>query len=116
MLVLRRTIGSVVEIGDDIQAVLAGRTTEDLTLKIRAPAGTPVESRAVTQDDDRVVSMVTMWIGETVRIGANVRIMVTDVRQGEVYLGISAPPEMRIIRRELRLKMERDGKEWQYQP
>jgi len=40
-------------------------------------------------------------IGESIQIDGGIRITVTKVRGGRVRLSIEAPPEMRVLRKEL---------------
>jgi len=48
-------------------------------------------------------------VGEQIVIGGNVLITVVDAFNGRIRLGITAPPEISVLRKELLLKMqERD--------
>jgi len=52
-------------------------------------------------------------VGETILIGGKVAVTVVRVTQGTVRLGIEAPKEMSIVRREIDNRLEaqpRDGK------
>jgi len=40
-------------------------------------------------------------IGESIQIDGGIRVTVTKVRGGRVRLSIEAPPEMRVLRKEL---------------
>ena len=40
-------------------------------------------------------------IGESIQIDGGIRVTVTQVRGGRVRLSIEAPPEMRVLRKEL---------------
>ena len=40
-------------------------------------------------------------IGESIQIDGGIRVTVTNVRGGRVRLSIEAPPEMRVLRKEL---------------
>ena len=44
--------------------------------------------------------VLSRTIGETIKIGDDITIMVTDVRGKHVKLGIDAPKELKIIRLE----------------
>ncbi len=44
--------------------------------------------------------VLSRTIGETIKIGDDITIMVTDVRGKHVRLGIEAPKELKIIRLE----------------
>jgi carbon storage regulator len=45
--------------------------------------------------------VLTRHVGEAIVIGSDIRIMVTGVHGGKVRLGISAPPEVAIDRKEI---------------
>lgn len=45
--------------------------------------------------------VLTRKVGETVRIGDGVTVQVLNVRGGQVRLGFTAPPEVRIFREEV---------------
>lgn len=45
--------------------------------------------------------VLTRKIGETIRIGDGITVQVLAVRGGQVRLGLSAPPEVRIFREEV---------------
>ena len=51
--------------------------------------------------------VVSRHIGEVIRIGDNIRIMVCNIepKRNQVRIGIQAPPEIKILREEL---VERD--------
>jgi carbon storage regulator len=55
--------------------------------------------------------VITRRIGETVIVGGNVEIMVTEQRSGQVKLGIVAPRSVKVYRKELCVQKE-DGT-WQ---
>lgn len=49
-------------------------------------------------------------VGEVLRIGENIRVMLCSVRSDQkVRLGVEAPPEVNIVREEL-LEQDEDGK------
>jgi carbon storage regulator len=45
--------------------------------------------------------VLTRKIGETIRIGDEVRVQVLAIRGGQVRLGLTAPPHVRIFREEI---------------
>ncbi|MBI3768961.1 MAG: carbon storage regulator CsrA [Deltaproteobacteria bacterium] len=45
--------------------------------------------------------VLTRKIGETIRIGDEVRVQVLAIRGGQVRLGLTAPPQVRIFREEI---------------
>jgi carbon storage regulator len=55
--------------------------------------------------------VLTRRIGEEICIAGNVRIRVVQVDSNRVYLGISAPPEVRIDRMEIYLRRLQDEAE-----
>lgn len=44
--------------------------------------------------------------GEIIDVGADIQIMVVDIRNGNVRLGIQAPPEVMVHRREITLRRQ----------
>lgn len=46
---------------------------------------------------------------EIINIGNNVKIMVVDIRQGKVRLGITAPRELQVYRNEVTKAIEREA-------
>ncbi|RLS36330.1 MAG: carbon storage regulator [Planctomycetota bacterium] len=49
-------------------------------------------------------------IGESIQIDGGIRVTVTKVRGGRVRLSIEAPPEMRVLRKELTESADVAGK------
>jgi len=45
--------------------------------------------------------VLTRKIGETIRVGDNVRVQVLAIRGGQVRLGLTAPADVRIFREEI---------------
>jgi carbon storage regulator len=45
--------------------------------------------------------ILTRKLGETINIGENIEVKVLKVRGTQVQLGISAPPEIRVMRQEI---------------
>jgi carbon storage regulator len=45
--------------------------------------------------------ILTRKLGETINIGENVEVKVLRVRGSQVQLGISAPPEIKVMRQEI---------------
>jgi carbon storage regulator len=52
------------------------------------------------------VLILTRKIGETVTIGANIKIQVVEIKGRQVRLGISAPSEWPVHREEIFLKIQ----------
>lgn len=48
--------------------------------------------------------ILTRKIGESINIGADVEVIIMDVRGKQVRLGISAPAEVKVLRSELEEK------------
>jgi carbon storage regulator len=53
--------------------------------------------------------VITRKHGETIRIGDDVEIVVTQVNRGKIRLGIAAPPEINIRRGELTRRCGQDS-------
>ena len=45
--------------------------------------------------------ILTRKLGEIINIGKDIEVRVLKVRGGQVQLGISAPPEIRVMRQEI---------------
>ena len=45
--------------------------------------------------------ILTRKLGENIRIGDNIRIVVLDIKGGQVKLGIDAPPSVAVHREEI---------------
>ena len=54
-----------------------------------------------TQTRNGSVLVLSRKVGETIQIGPNVAITVVKISGGGVRLGIEAPPEMSVVRREI---------------
>lgn len=48
-------------------------------------------------------------LGENIRIGDSVKITVLEVRNGQVKLGIEAPPEVKVHREEIYARIQREN-------
>jgi len=57
--------------------------------------------------------VLTRKVGERIRIGDDMTLQVLEVRGGQVRLGLSAPPEVRIFREEVFLAIEGQNREAQ---
>lgn len=54
--------------------------------------------------------VLTRKSGEAIRIGDDVRIVVVEVRDGQVRLGIEAPIEQPVHREEIYLKIQQENR------
>jgi carbon storage regulator len=45
--------------------------------------------------------VLTRKVGERIRVGESIDVVVTEIRGDKVRLGIEAPPEVKILREEL---------------
>lgn len=45
--------------------------------------------------------VVSRRVGESIRLGDDIEVMVVEIRDGKVRLGISAPADVRVLRQEL---------------
>jgi carbon storage regulator len=59
------------------------------------------------------VLVLSRQVGESVRIGENIKITVLDVRAGAVKIGIDAPRSVRIFRSELEEINRQAAADWQ---
>jgi carbon storage regulator len=55
------------------------------------------------------VLILTRRAGEMIRIGPDIEVHVTAVNGNQVRIGIKAPPEVKILREELRERHYADG-------
>lgn len=55
--------------------------------------------------------ILTRKVGEAIRIGDDIYVKVTDIQGDQVRVGISAPPDVNIVRTELLERKERET-EW----
>jgi carbon storage regulator len=54
--------------------------------------------------------VLTRKLGENIRIGDTVKIMVLEVRSGQVKLGIEAPPEVKVHREEIYARIQEENR------
>ena len=52
--------------------------------------------------------VLTRKLGENIRIGDSVKITVLEVRSGQVKLGIEAPPEVKVHREEIYVRIQEE--------
>lgn len=60
--------------------------------------------------------VLTRKLGENIRIGDSVKITVLEVRSGQVKLGIDAPPEVKVHREEIWLRINGEENSHTEQP
>ncbi len=53
--------------------------------------------------------VLTRKTGESISIGDSINIRVVEIKGGQVRLGIDAPSEFRILREEIRLKVQNEN-------
>jgi carbon storage regulator len=56
---------------------------------------------------------LTRKVGESIRIGGNIVVLVKEVRRNQVRIGIDAPRTLEILRGELKQQLENDDTEAQ---
>jgi len=54
--------------------------------------------------------VLTRKLGENIRIGDTVKITVLEVRSGQVKLGIEAPPEVKVHREEIYVRIQEENR------
>ncbi len=54
--------------------------------------------------------VLTRKLGENIRIGDSVKITVLEVRSGQVKLGIEAPPEIKVHREEIYVRIQEENR------
>ncbi|MFH0829037.1 MAG: carbon storage regulator CsrA [Candidatus Kerfeldbacteria bacterium] len=54
--------------------------------------------------------VLTRKLGEIIRIGDSVKITVLEVRSGQVKLGIDAPPEVKVHREEIYVRIQEENR------
>lgn len=54
--------------------------------------------------------ILTRKVGESITIGDQIKIMVVEVKGGQIRLGIEAPADFRIYREEIYLKVKEQNK------
>ena len=54
--------------------------------------------------------VLTRKLGENIRIGDSVKITVLEVRSGQVKLGIEAPPEVKVHREEIYVRIQEENR------
>lgn len=55
--------------------------------------------------------VVTRKLGESIIIGENIEISILEVSEGTIRIGINAPKNVRILRKELISEVENENKE-----
>ena len=50
--------------------------------------------------------VLTRKVGETIMIGSNIRVVVTQVKGDKVRIGIEAPPDVRVDREEIHRRIK----------
>lgn len=55
--------------------------------------------------------VLTRKVGESIRIGEDIEIVVTAIDQNKVKIGIKSPPQVPIYREELYQKIQQDNRE-----
>ncbi len=59
--------------------------------------------------------VLTRKTGEAVSIGDSIRIKIVEIKEGQVRIGIEAPADQRILREEIRVKVQKENRnaaEW----
>lgn len=56
---------------------------------------------------------LTRKVGESIRIGGNIVVLVKEVRRNQVRIGIDAPRTLEILRGELKQQLDNDDTEVQ---
>ncbi len=54
--------------------------------------------------------VLTRKLGENIRIGDSIKITVLEVRSGQVKLGIDAPPEVKVHREEIYVRIQEENR------
>ncbi len=54
--------------------------------------------------------VITRKLGENIRIGDAVKIVVLEVRSGQVKLGIEAPPDVKVHREEIYARIQEENR------
>jgi carbon storage regulator len=54
---------------------------------------------------------LTRKVGESIRIGDNIEIVVKEIRRNHIRIGISAPKDVKIFREELYLNIQKGDSE-----
>ena len=54
--------------------------------------------------------VLTRKLGENIRIGDSVKITVLEVRSGQVKLGIEAPPDVKVHREEIYVRIQEENR------
>lgn len=52
--------------------------------------------------------ILTRKLGENIRIGDSIKITIVEVRSGQVKLGIEAPPEIKVHREEIYVRLKEE--------
>lgn len=60
--------------------------------------------------------VLTRKLGELIRIGDKVKITVLEVRSGQVKLGIEAPPEVKVHREEIYVRIQAETRAAKWRP
>jgi len=97
MLGLKRRIGEIVRIGDQISLTVLGISVPKARLRITALVG-------AAKDPFELTMMAHQ--GDTQMIGDRIQIVVLEIDGMEVGIGIHAPPNVPIDREEVRLRKQ----------
>ena len=132
MLVLSRTRNKSIMIGDDVEIIAKDIQDDKVGLKITAPDNVPILMKEIwdaiqlnegqkkefqdqqeTQEPvigatDRCAPVLFLKKNESIMIGDDVEIMIVRIRGNKVRLGITAPKEIPVHRREIYDAIQRE--------
>jgi carbon storage regulator CsrA len=113
MLSIERRCGESISIGDDIQVEVLALGRAFVKLAIRAPRRVPILRGEVADRGPNVAPMgeaaaspmliVRRRVGESVRVGSDVNIVISHLRCGRATLAVWAGGQLRIRRGESRI-------------
>ena len=115
MLVLPRKLGQSIVIGDVIAVQVSSITEEEIGLRIEAPFDltrwfSPSGSSLFAVEEDWFAGgheipadqeIVSLQVGQSIKLGSTVAITPIRIRNDKVRLGIHAPREIGIRRKEI---------------